>query len=272
MDGQIATLTRQVNQLKTQMAARTISRPRIEAQHWSQAVSATLALSGLRGCWPTSIQGGSPITLRDISTNAMHMTRAGNPVFHRDGQIFYVYFDGTSDHYYVADQADLDILGTESYNATSARGLSFGCWCNLNAGVDNIYGLMAKWDTTNNRSYAILINADEKPVFYLSMNGVAFLTVTSSVALEVNKWYWVAARYDPSNTMDIFVNTTKTTLDAGVYASVFNSTARLEFGHYTGVDRYLNFDGSLFWLSSHYLTNAQMTMHFEMTRACYEVY
>src|SRR5512139_445268 len=93
--------------------------PRNEmAFSWGNAYSVFIQLPGLRGLWIMSGVTGAG-SVRDNSNNAMTLSGAGDVDFGLDLTTArclatYSHFDGTGDYLYRADEAVLDITGTET--------------------------------------------------------------------------------------------------------------------------------------------------------------
>lgn len=92
-------------------------------------------------------------------------------------------------------------------------------------------GLINKWLTAGNlRSYRLIKTAGDVLQAEISSNGTGAQTVASSVTPVVDGWYLVAARYDPSNALTIFVNGTFDTNDTAIPAAIYDTTAPFEMG------------------------------------------
>lgn len=196
-------------------------------------VSEFLMLPGLRGLWTQGPLDGSGNVL-DQSGLGMTMSRGLTPTTSR----FYIVpiLQAATGYLTRADEANLDIIGTESYVASAARGLTLGGWFYLDTVVLTSHSTMlAKWDTTGNqRSYRLALDTDGSgnnyATFDVSSNGTAVTSVTATDSIQADKWYFYVGRYDPSTEMALFVQGlhTKYTNTTSISASIFNSTSALE--------------------------------------------
>lgn len=231
-------------------------------------VSPLLSLPVLRGAWVASVNNAGD--WYDISGLGKTLTYNGNPTFNYAGLVPYWDLDGTGDFLDRADEADLDILGTEAYVAVP--GLTMGGWFWADAYTGPNDYLMSKLNSlTNNRSYAISLSAGPVAAAIVSNNGIATVSQASSITFAVSTWYFVVMRFVPSTTLDIYVNSTKDTLAAGIPASIFNSNAAFEIGS-ANVGT-LNLDGraALCFICAAALSDAQISSVFEQTRAAFGI-
>jgi len=193
------------------------------------------ALPMARGVWPLAAVESTGNTF-DLSGNVRTLTYNGNPLYSvHNSFVPYLDLDGTGDSLSRADEAGLDILGTESYVATAQRGLTMYLWFWVDVIAANV-GLIGKFTTTSNqRSYVIRINSASNTLdFIVSSNGTAETTVSSTAALTLGVWNFVAARYTPSTELALWHGSateyTKYTNTTAIPTSIFSSTARFEIG------------------------------------------
>ena len=246
---------------------------------WVNAMSAFQMLPGLRGFWPMS--GYSSLAAianaLDYGGAQRHLTNNGPAVLTYSNLIPVLYFDGTNDYLSRADEAGLDILGNEAYIATTVQGLTMGGWFRFSTlPVGAIKGVIGKWDTGgNDRSYLIYINnGTSSPTFDISNGGAATsATVTSSVTMSQDGWYFIVARFDPSTEINIIVNNTETTNAVGIPATLFNGAASFEiFSYNLGLAASRNHGyASLCFLTTTLLTDFHVNALFQQTRALFGV-
>ena len=106
-------------------------------------------------------------------------------------------FDGVDEYVEVSDNANLDIIGA----------LTLEAWVNIPSTLTNTAGVVSKFeDTGNQRSYALQIDASDQPLFSISGNGSTSTSVTSSSSLTTNTWHHLAAVYDPSNALRVYLD------------------------------------------------------------------
>lgn len=260
-----------------------ILRPDFQARYepnfaWKSIVSNFMAIPGLRGLWTMSSVGTqtSNSNIPDASGNGRELTNVGQALFSGSAQSLrsFGYFDGTNDYLMRADEAGLDILGTETYINSTFNGLTIGGWFNFSAlPFTNIKGIMGKWvDAGNQRSYLLFgVNGFSVPAFIVSANGIASTTVTSTATLTQGTWHFIIGTFNPSTSLDIFVDATQTTLAAGIPASIFNSTSDFNIFAYTNGAASTRCNGyaSICFLSCNWLPTFYINALFEQTRALF---
>ena len=238
---------------------------------WKSACSAVMALPGLRGFWPMSAfeSGGNAF---DQSGNGRTLTYNGNPTYNYDGLAPYIDLDGTGDYLSRADEAGLDILGTEAYINATERGLSMGIWIYPTA-VGALQAIIGKWDAGGNqRSYLIDLSAGNNFRAHVSVDGTADTLVTSTGTVAADNWYYVEMTYDPSTRLAINVNGTITQNVAAIPASIFNSNAQFNTGAQdNGGANLLTGRISMHFLCAIYHTDPLTQSVFHHTRAMYGV-
>jgi len=193
------------------------------------------ALPMARGVWPLAAVESSGNAF-DCSGNVRTLTYNGNPLYGvHNSFVPYLDLDGTGDSLSRADEAGHDILGTETYVTAAQRGLMMYLWFWVDAVTANV-GLIGKFATAGNqRSYVLRINSASNTLdFIVSSNGTAETTVSSTVALTLGVWNFIAARYTPSTELALWHGSstgyTKYTNTTAIPASVANSTTRFEIG------------------------------------------
>lgn len=243
---------------------------------WDTAISAHLALPGLRGLWPMSSVNESGNVL-DLSGQGRHLTRSG-ATYNYIRLVPTVLLQSNQSRYFSrADEAGLDIAGTESIVSSAFRGLTLGIWvrplaAGIGTGLDQHY--IGKWHTPNNRSYTIVKNANDTVAFAVSNAGTANdCAATMSFTLETNKWYHLIGRFTPSTKVDLFVNGVKTEYNSGSPpASIFSGTADLNIGaSQNGTASYADCYASLAFLCAMQLSDAIIEGLFQRSRALFGV-
>lgn len=243
------------------------------AYHWSRACSQFLALPGLRGFWPMSSfnEAGNAY---DLSGQGRTLTYNGNPTYNHDSLAPFITLDGTGDYLSRADEAGLDILGTEGYVAAGARGLTMGGWfyATDDASASHEY-LMAKVSGAPQDSYGMYRRpnaADERVEFWIDAAG-AVDTVISASAMVVNEWHFCVGRFDPSTEVAIFLNDEETTNMVGIGAAITNSTAPFTIGCYGAGSLPLQGRASLCFLCAAALSDGIILSLYEHTKAMFNV-
>jgi hypothetical protein len=251
-----------------------ILRPDFQARYepnfaWANAISIFSMLPGLRGFWPLSTANESG-NAYDLSEQGRILTYTGNPTYNVSGLAPYIDFDGVGDYLTRADEAGLDCLGNESYIAAAIQGITFGGWFWFDRDT-NGEGLITKADgiTNNNRNFDLLYRGDAGDVAQVDIsNGANAYTITSTDILTTGVWYFLAGRFVPSTSVDVYVNLAKDTLAAGIPATANNSNAPFQIGARNGG---LLLDGraNLCFLCAAALPDVIINQLFEQTRAMF---
>lgn len=184
----------------------------------ASAISTWQSIPGIRGLWSASVVNESG-SLMDCAFQNRTLTMGVGAAFAYAGLVPYVVYNGVNQYHYRADEAGLDIT----------TGLSLGCWFYpLAVGAGQV--LMSKANVNQIAYQLDLTNADN-PRFLVSGNGVAVVSVTSTVTVVANRWYFAMGRFTASTDLTIVVydgGYTTTTNAVGTPAAIFNSNANFE--------------------------------------------
>lgn len=236
---------------------------------WVNAISAGLMLPALRAFWPMSSADESGNAL-DLSGQGRTLSYNGNPAYSAVGLAPFLNLDGAGDYLSRADEAGLDITGTETTVGAALRGLTILGWFEADA-FGAAAGLMGKWAAAGNRSYLLYKLAADTPRFSVSGDGTAEVAVTAASAMTA-AWYCIAGRFTPSTELALFVNGVKTTNLAGVPASIYSGNASFTIGGYDSpVANFLDGRPSLCALCAAALPDCFVNAFYEQTRALYGV-
>lgn len=241
------------------------------AEFAPEIISLFLALPGLRGSWPMSAFQSNGDCF-DQSGNARLLTYNGNPTYNYDGLAPYLEMDGTGDFLDRADEAGLDVLGTETYVDAAVRGVTMGCW--FWRDLDNAYVLMSKYLNAGNQRAYRLGAAGGGPNLNgaVSGNGAAIDVVWSTTEPSINAWHFGVMRFLPSTELAVFLDGEWTRNVAGIPASIFNSNADFNIGaSQNGTSGQLNGRVSLCFLCAAYLNDAIIDSLFDQTRGAFMV-
>ena len=213
-------------------------------------------LPKLRGLWPLASITETPTAI-DASGQGRTLTFNGTTTLGVHGGFLpYLDFDGTTGYLSRADEAGLDIVGT----------LTLGgyFWVDSGAGIGS---LIAKYSTVAaQRSFFLRYTGSNAFQFGVG-DGVTDTTVTSSVVVEVNRWYYVVGRFSPSAEVTIFVNEAKTANVTSIPGAIVASTAAFEIGRLNATNgQYLDGRAAVPWLSATTLTDEQINHLFSRTR------
>ena len=241
------------------------------------AISQFLAIPGLVGFWPMSSVQRSTGNVYDVSGQNRILTYRGNPTYnYYNNLVPYVDLDGVGDYVDRADETDLDILGTETIFPAAIRGLTYVGWYWLNNPAalatqvpmfkgTNAAGTFAYWLTK--------LNTGPDMAFRVSVDGTAVTSVTSTVSLVANTWYFIAGRFIPSTSLDIYINTTLTSNAVAIPASIFNSAQPFAIGGIGGASPgvYLPGRASFCALSANALSDTCILNLYNSTRTMFGV-
>lgn len=234
-------------------------------------VSPFLGVPGLVGLWSPNNVDVSSGDMYDSSGQGRRLTRNGNPTYNiYNNLVSYIDFDGTGDYLSRTDESDLDITGTESHNAAAVQGLTMGGWF-WSDSIATQYALMGKFNVTGNqRSYWMQFFGSNL-LMSVSSDGTAVTTATHTTTLSSNTWYFCLGRYDPSTSLDAFVNNVEISNTTSIPASIFVSTADFDIGALSGGTFTINGRAGPCFLSANYLPDAWCTYLFNSTRAYFGV-
>jgi hypothetical protein len=237
------------------------------------AISHGRMLPGLRGFWPMSTISNTG-TVLDASDLGKTLTRNGSIVHGYTNLIPWAYYDGVGDFHSRADEADLDILGTEAYVQAPFNGLTIGGWFSVDVLAGAIQGLIGKWNqnAVNQRSYTLWVTAGNVVQFGVSSTGANTFFATSTAVMVARQWFFAAGRFFPNTEVAVWHNGTKNTNVAAMPAAIFNSTAQLNVGaHSNGGLGLLTGYVSLCFLSCQALSDTFMFNYYQQTRALFGI-
>jgi hypothetical protein len=245
------------------------------SNRWEGAISRFLAIPGLVGFWSMSSVQRSTGNAYDLSGQGRTLTYNGNPTYNiYNNFVPYIDLDGTGDFLSRADETDLDILGSETVYASGVRGLTLGGWFWLDAlSGGTARGFINKYTGTGNqRSYTLILATTDAPRFVVSSDGINDTLVTSASTLSTGQWYFLVARFVPSTSLDVYVNSVKTTNTTSIPAALFASTANLDIGRFNQNSANV-MDGrtSLCFLSANTLPDALINALFHQSRLLFGV-
>lgn len=234
------------------------------------AMSAHTGLLGLRGFWPGSTVNTAG-DLIDHSGLGLTASYNGNPVIDLQNIVPMLTLDGTGDYWHRADEALLDILGSETYIATARRGLTLGCWVQFANAAGTLEGVFGKQDNSTGISYGIFRAATGIITGRVSNTGNVLTTfdAVESVASAANAWHHVVFSYDPSTEVALFVNGVKFSNTTSIPATIFNSTSDLVIGGFTGGASLMTGDVALPFLCVAHLPDALCQWLYHQTKAAF---
>ena len=238
---------------------------------WRTACSMFQALPGLRGFWPMSAFDSSG-NAYDQSGHGHTLTYNGNPRYDFDGLAPYIRFDGTGDYLSRADEADLDILGTETYVAAGHRGITLGGWFRPE-NVTNTMSLISKWAPAN---FSYILQADgaaggDPVIFYMSDDGANTSSASSTTGFSANEWQFMAGRFNDALTgkeLAVWLNDEMTSA-ASARASIFNGNADFNISGNNSGSNLLTGRASMCFLCAVALHDSTVWNIYQQTRALF---
>lgn len=118
---------------------------------------------------------------------------------------------------------------TQPYMNAALRGLTLGGWFYFDGAAAADEYLMARWNPGVLQAYRLLRLAAGTIQGSIDAGGGA-VSVTTTATVGALAWTWIVLRFDPSTTMDIFVNRDITTLAVGVPATIQNTALDFTIG------------------------------------------
>lgn len=115
------------------------------------------------------------------------------------------------------------------YMDPALRGLTLGGWFYFDNVAAAIEYLMARWNPGVLQAYRLIRTAGGTIQGSIDAGGGA-VSVTTTATVGAQVWTWIVFRFDPSTTMDIFINRDKTTLAVGVPATIQNTALDFTIG------------------------------------------
>jgi len=237
---------------------------------WKISSSLFQQLPGVRAYYPMSAIGTAG-EARDMAGNGQtyDLTLNGNPGFGYDGLAPYCQYDGTGDYHSFVDDANFDILGTETYIEAAYRGITLGGWFYVEE-TGTLEYLIAKRAAAGQISYYLALDAADQFTFVVSDDGTNTTAVTSVAITTFNTWYCVFGRFRPAAFVDVFVNGTEYN-QATARAAAFNSNAAFTIAARDGGLGPLQGRASNAFVAMQQHSNALILSAFEQTKAMYGI-
>lgn len=228
-----------------------------------------LGLPGLRAYWPMNAFDASGNTIDQAGLDLV-LTINGNPTYNYTTQgAGYIDLDGTGDYLSRADEASLDILGTETSVASAVRGLTLGGWFWLDAGSAD-GGLITKRSAAaGNFSYYLRITGTDDGSLSVSSNGSTETSVSAAGAVLTAGWYFIAGRFTPSTELKVWVNGSSSINTTSIPASIFQGSGALNIGGFGGGSGLINGRASNCFLCGALLSDTAISNLYNNTKAAY---
>jgi len=252
-------------------------------------ISKYLHLPGLRGFWGVTYRNdtayaGAPY-IQDMTGGGYHVPTVGAvPTIYTGLGRTAFGFNGAN-YAALADNAQFDIIGSEAW--VNAPGIALGGWVRSSrarpyAGIE---GIVSKWlSAGNQQSYLLMLDNNNPNVngltLGLSTTGANYYSFDHSKPVLQNTWYFTAATWNPGALFNepagvrLWVNDVKeyhNTSDrasgaAGLPATIFNSTAALQFASLGGAAGLLSGFEGYWWLCGNYLQELEIFNLYETTK------
>jgi len=168
-------------------------------------------------------------TLSDISTVTSGTGKIDTAAdFEKDNS---EYLDGGQ-----GDGSILDVTGN----------LSIDAWFNCESLTANM-PVVSKYKTSGNqRAYLLNVLSDGSVGFHVSSNGQSgglVSAVSGTGLVSIGTWYHLAGTYNPSTSINVYINAAVTTNTTSIPASIFDSTEPFKIGNQWPVASASSFDG-----------------------------
>jgi len=238
-------------------------------------VSLFSSLPGLRGLWTANHLAANG-DWEDWTKYDLMLTANGTPGFNYSNNLAtYISFDGANDYFSRADEAALDITGTESHIDTAAQGLTVGGWF-WSSDAANAQYLASKLGAAGNYSWDLAFRADVAgdPVrFEVTDDGTVLTAVDSAGTMATSVWSFVVGRYCDNNAgeeLAVFLNGVKTT-GVAAEASIFSGNGPFEVGSGNGGTGKFSGAIAVVFLCAAALNDDMIGAAFQQSRALYGV-
>lgn len=233
----------------------------------ANAQSLFTSLPGLRGQWFMSGTDSNG-DVYDISGVGKTLANNNTVTFDNDSLVPYARFVAANSEYLErADEADLDISGTEAFIVNN--GLTLGGWFYHDTiGVGQ--GNLTKWGNAGNLAYLLFTHPAGVIQFRISDDGANDDNVNSAV-ITTDTWHFHVGRFIPSSELAVFVNNVKVTA-VTARASIFNSSANFRVGSTNdALNRFLDGRAAFCFLCASALPDFMISNLFHQTKAMFNV-
>lgn len=247
----------------------------------SDLVGSLLSLPVLRAVWPMSCSGYQDADLaNDISGAGYHLTGNGaGTIRFGNGNLSNGFntrmLSANSQYLSRADGGATnwaDITGANNHTQTNNQGLTLLGWTYFTDPASSTETFGGKWvPGSNNRSYLLQRNATGNMNAIISTNGTTEVSIASDDIVDEATWIFTAMRFDPSTSLDVFINEDHWQNTTSIPATIYDSTAPFTLGATGTPDDFINGFMSLVALSAAYISDAQILEFLQRTRAVFGV-
>lgn len=238
---------------------------------WADAIGSFSNLPGLRGFWPM-VPLGATANCTDYGNNNRTLTALGavdyawDLLFQDIGM-----FNPGVEYLTRPDEAEFDILGTETYIATGQRGLTMGGWFKFWTAAGAVETAMSKWNVAGGQT-SYLLQRDVGGTISFFINAVGNVVTSVEIPLQ-DEYNFLACSYDYDGgvtpEIKVYVNDTDIQSNAvGIPGPITNSTAPFEIGAATGAN---GIDGTatLCFITATYLWDFHIQSLYNISKALF---
>jgi hypothetical protein len=246
---------------------------------WKSACSLHQELLGLRGFWPMSTfdENGDAYDLSgQFRTLTYNAGLYNYPLYSMYDLASFISFDGFTCYLERADEAGLDISGTEAYVYTPFRGLTLGCWAWFDDdGMLTTEHMLSKQNGPLNANSAYALYRTTTDAVRVSVCDGVNKDFVDTAPVASGAWHHFVGRWDPSTELSVFMDRVEYPLGGSVVAAIQNSNANFQIGGRDdgeGSSVY-NLDGkiALAFLCAAYLPDPVIFSIYEQTRSLFGV-
>jgi hypothetical protein len=202
-------------------------------------IATLLGLPGLRFLYNMSSLDNSG-NVYDLSGQGRTLTNNGTVTFNSINGAGYGVFSSASSQYLSrSHEAGLTIQGNESYMASDIRGFTVITIARIRSyaiSPTGYHGLVSKYSTTPSASAFFLGTLDSQSSINFVMNNGSGYYGDINVALAVETWAIISARFLPSSRIDLDVNGNNANVTVGVPATMNASVQPLDIGYAPGLN------------------------------------
>jgi len=119
------------------------------------------------------------------------------------------------------------------------------------------------------KGYWLVKTAANNISFSISNSGADEFTATSTGTVTTGQWYFCVGRFDPSTTVDVFLDGVKDTNAVGIPAAVFNTNNAFRIGTQDATLLLLDGKVSNCFLCASQLSDSIITALWEQSRVMY---
>lgn len=211
----------------------------------------------------------------DLSGQGRTLLAKGTPTYNTNHLMSYVTLNGSTDCLFRATEPGLDIIGNEPSIDPALNGLTAFVWVRPKIANQNSV-MFSKWGAAG-YSY-FLGHIGTAYYFYITPNNATFFFTTVGIAIA-NGWAYVACRFIPNTSLDIWVASMQSgvftienaTNITGIPATLFNGTTGFSIGSANNAGNYYNGDISYSGLYRAALPTSRILMNLHTSRAVFNV-